>query len=126
VWLPEARHSCWTSRIGLAPALVDVIFERINHPPRTCSISSRCRTWEGMIAVGDAFMRIGQAAGMIGGARMTARDAHVTGLIRARRYRSVDGALWSAEGLPGTRDATYLGALFSTRQGPNGSSLSGA
>ena len=55
------------------------------------------RSWEGMIAVGDAFMQIGHAAGTPGGARMNARDAYLTALIRARRLRSVDGALRSAE-----------------------------
>jgi hypothetical protein len=57
----------------------------------------RSRGWEGMIAVGDAFMRIGHAAGTPGGARMNAREAYLTALIRARRNRSVDGALRSAE-----------------------------
>ena len=55
------------------------------------------RSWEGMIAVGDAFMRIGDAAGTPGGARMNARDAYLIALIRARRSGSVDGALRSAE-----------------------------
>jgi hypothetical protein len=55
------------------------------------------RSWESMIAVGDAFMRIGHAAGTPGGARMNARDAYVIALIRARRNRSVEGALRSAE-----------------------------
>jgi hypothetical protein len=55
------------------------------------------RGWEGMIAVGDAFLAIGRASNTPGGARMNARDAYVTALIRARRERSVDGALSSAE-----------------------------
>lgn len=55
------------------------------------------RGWESMIAVGDAFMKIGRAAGTPGGARMNAREAYLTALIRARRDRSVDGALQSGE-----------------------------
>ena len=55
------------------------------------------RSWESMIAVGDAFLAIGRASGAPGGARMNARDAYVTALIRARREGSVDGALRSAE-----------------------------
>ena len=54
-------------------------------------------TWESMIAVGDAFMNIGRASGTPAGARMNAREAYLTALIRARRDRSVDGALRSAE-----------------------------
>jgi hypothetical protein len=55
------------------------------------------RNWEGMIAVGDAFMTIGRASGSAGGARMNAREAYLTALIRARRDRSVDGALRTAQ-----------------------------
>lgn len=55
------------------------------------------REWASMIAVGDAFMKIGEAAGTPGGARMNASEAYTTALIRARRDRSVDGALRSGE-----------------------------
>jgi len=54
------------------------------------------RSWESMIAVGDAFMIIGRAPGSAAGARMNARQAYLTALIRARRSGSVDGALRSA------------------------------
>src|SRR5262249_23371453 len=55
------------------------------------------RSWESMIAVGDAFMAIGRASGSVRGARLNARDAYLTALIRARREGSVDGVLRSAE-----------------------------
>ena len=55
------------------------------------------RSWESMIAVGDAFLAAGQAPGNAAGARMNARQAYLTALIRARRARSVEGALRSAE-----------------------------
>lgn len=54
-------------------------------------------SWESMIAVGDAFMAIGRASGSPGGARMNAREAYLSALIRARRARSVEGAIRSAE-----------------------------
>jgi|SRR6185369_9713213 len=54
------------------------------------------RSWESMIAVGDAFMSIGRAPGSRAGARMNARQAYLSALIRARRSRSVDGALRAA------------------------------
>ena len=50
-----------------------------------------------MIAVGDAFIAIGRASGSIRGARMNAREAYLTALIRARREHSVDGVLRSAD-----------------------------
>ena len=57
----------------------------------------KSRSWESMIAVGDAFRAIGRASGTVRGARMNAREAYLIALIRARRDRSVDGALRSAE-----------------------------
>ena len=53
--------------------------------------------WDGMIAVGDAFMTIGRRSGSVRGARMNARVAYLSALIRARREGSVDGALRVAQ-----------------------------
>src|SRR4029453_13136237 len=55
------------------------------------------QSWESMVAVGDAFMAIGRASGSVRGARLNAREAYLAALIRARRDRSVDGVLRSAE-----------------------------
>jgi hypothetical protein len=55
------------------------------------------QSWQSMIAVGDAFMAIGRASGSVRGARLNAREAYLAALIRARRDRSVDGVLRSAE-----------------------------
>lgn len=66
------------------------------------------RTWEGMLAVGDAVMGIGRATGSAGGARQAARDAYVVGLIRARRFRSVEGALRSAEAFAALDDRALV------------------
>jgi len=66
------------------------------------------RSWESMIALGDAFMKIGRAAGTPGGAHMNAREAYLTALIRARRNHSVDGALRSAEAFDGLGDQAIV------------------
>jgi len=65
------------------------------------------RHWQVMIAVGDAFMVVGRAPGNAAGARVDARQAYLTALIRARRAHSVEGALRSAEAFErlGERDA---------------------
>jgi len=89
----------WTAHLRvveteLARGHVDVAV-RVWHDAYGAALESR--SWESMLAVGDAFMRIGHAAGTPGGARMNARDAYVIALIRARRNHSVDGALQSAE-----------------------------
>ena len=54
-------------------------------------------SWDSMIAVGDAFMAIGRVSGSARGARMNARVAYLSALIRARREGSVDGALRAAQ-----------------------------
>lgn len=70
------------------------------------------RGWEGMIAVGDAFMDIGRASGTPRGARMNAREAYLVALIRARRDRSVDGAIRSAEAFQALDDRATVEQCF--------------
>ncbi len=55
------------------------------------------RRWEGMIAVGDAFLRIGAEAGAARGARSNARQAYLNALIRAHRDGSIEGMRRTAE-----------------------------
>jgi len=55
------------------------------------------RGWEGMIAVGDAFLRIGAEAGTPNGSRPNARQAYLNALIRAHRDGSPDGMRRAAE-----------------------------
>jgi hypothetical protein len=55
------------------------------------------RQWEPMIAVADAYLRIGQVSGHAAAARGKARSHYLTALIRAERQRSVDGVLRVAE-----------------------------
>lgn len=69
-------------------------------------------SWESMIAVGDAFVAIGRAAGSPAGARMNAREAYLTALIRARRDRSVDGALRTAEAFRQIDDQAVVEQCF--------------
>jgi hypothetical protein len=69
-------------------------------------------SWESMIAVGDAFVAIGRASGSPAGARMNAREAYLTALIRARRDRSVDGALRSAEAFRQIDDRAVVEQCF--------------
>jgi hypothetical protein len=78
----------------LARGHVDVAV-RAWHDAYNAAVASR--SWESMIAVGDAFMAIGRASGVTRGARMNAREAYLTALIRARRDRSLDGVLRTAQ-----------------------------
>jgi hypothetical protein len=57
----------------------------------------QARRWEGMLAVGDAALRLGD---VIRGPRVAvtqAREAYLAALFRARDRRSLDGVLRSAE-----------------------------
>lgn len=49
------------------------------------------RGWEGMLAGGDAFLRIGTEAGTVSGSRSNARQAYLNALIRAHRDGSIEG-----------------------------------
>ena len=53
--------------------------------------------WEDLIAVGDAYLRIGEAAHQRTMALPRARQAYLAGLFRARRDGTVTGALRAAE-----------------------------
>jgi hypothetical protein len=85
----------------LARGHVDVAV-RVWHDAYGAALASG--SWESMIAVGDAFMTIGRASGSTGGARLNAREAYLSALIRARRDRSVDGAIRSADAFRGLDD----------------------
>lgn len=53
--------------------------------------------WPGMIAVGDAALRLGQVAGASEVGQARARRAYLTALLRARRQGSLDGVLAAGE-----------------------------
>jgi tetratricopeptide (TPR) repeat protein len=54
------------------------------------------RRWNGLLAVGDAYLKIGEAAKFRGGAESTARRSYVSALLLASRDQSVEGVLASA------------------------------
>jgi hypothetical protein len=51
------------------------------------------RGWPGMIAVGEAALRLGRATGEASIAESRARRVYLTALLRARRQGSLDGVL---------------------------------
>ena len=57
------------------------------------------RSWEAMVAAGDAVVRIGQAAGSVDRARDDAAEAYRVAFLRARKAGSADGLLRVAAGL---------------------------
>lgn len=55
------------------------------------------RGWPGMLAVGDAALRLGRATGETALYEGRARRVYLTSLLRARRYASLDGVLAAGE-----------------------------
>lgn len=53
--------------------------------------------WDGMIAVGEAALRIGEVSGLRRAAEARARQAYLTAFFRARHQESLSGVLHSAE-----------------------------
>lgn len=62
------------------------------------------RRWEGMIEVGDASLRIGEATGTRKASEARARKAYLAALARARQVKSLDGVLRTAEAFAGLGD----------------------
>jgi hypothetical protein len=70
------------------------------------------RGWEGMIEVGDAFLRIGAEAGSPRGARPNARQAYLNALIRAHRDGSAAGMRRTAEAFAALGDQPVAAQCF--------------
>jgi hypothetical protein len=69
------------------------------------------RNWEGFLAVGDAALRLGDAAGDRRAMEPVARRAYLSALTHARAQRSLDGVLRSTESFAhlGDRDMVEQG-----------------
>jgi hypothetical protein len=53
--------------------------------------------WDGMLAAGDAALRVGELTGRRAAAEATARQAYLTAFFRARQQGALDGVLRTAE-----------------------------
>lgn len=77
----------------------------------------RSRRWEGMLAVGEASLRIGEVAGTRKLAEAKARQAYLAALFRARQQESLDGVLRTAEAFAalGDREVAEQGVYVAQR-----------
>jgi len=66
------------------------------HEAHRAALGSRQR-WDGLIEVGEAYLRIGELANERQAAQPTARRLYLTALFRARQQSSLDGVLRTAE-----------------------------
>ena len=78
----------------------------------------RSGQWEGLIEVGDASLRLGEAGGFRSDAESQARQAYLGALLRAQRQRSLEGVLRAATafGELGDRDVTVQALRIAERQ----------
>jgi hypothetical protein len=60
--------------------------------------------WEGVIEVGDLYLRIGEATGLRQSAIARARNLYLIALFRARQQDAIDGLLRAAEGFARVAD----------------------
>jgi len=82
----------------------------------------RSGRWEGLIEVGDASLRLGEAGGFRRDAKTQAREAYLGALLRAQRQRSLEGVLRAAVafGELGDREVTVQAIRIAERQaGPD-------
>ena len=68
----------------------------------------RSRHWEGMVAVGDTYRRLGALGGFQETAATKAREVYLAALFRARGEASVDGVLEAARGFAELGDETVV------------------
>lgn len=103
--LRSVDHALATNQIGTAIRSWELA--------RTAARASH--QWEGLLAVGDAYLRIGDAVELRRAFIATARATYLEALESARDSASVEGALGIATALagldepPGIEPATYVG-----------------
>jgi hypothetical protein len=91
----EAERTAWAARI----VEMDQALKRGDAPAahaawREAYVAAHVgRGWPGMVAVGEAALRVGHATGTPDLYEPRARRAYLTALLRARRHGSVDGVL---------------------------------
>jgi hypothetical protein len=75
------------------------------------SAALRSRHWEGMLAVGDARLRIDQSTGPGSTAVAKAREAYLAALFRARQEGSLEGVIRAAEAFDALGDVEVANAI---------------
>ncbi len=75
------------------------------------------RGWEGMLAAGDAALRVGEAAGARETSRAQARGAYLASLFRAQAQRSPEGAVRVGEAFAALGDGEAAEVCLRVAQG---------
>jgi hypothetical protein len=75
------------------------------------SAALRARHWEGLLAVGEARLRVQRAADPEKGAMAKAREAYLAALFRARQEGSLEGVIRAAEAFEALGDVEVANAI---------------
>lgn len=96
---PEDGLAPWSAPIQTAyQALVQRDVKAARHAWEEAHLAAvGSARWDGLIEVGDAYLRIGLASGSREAAEATARKAYFAALFRACQKESFDGILRTAE-----------------------------
>jgi len=74
------------------------------------------RRWDGMVAVGDAYLRLGAATSHESASRAKARQAYLTAFFRARNEESTDGVLRATEAFADLGDRAVAAQCLKTAE----------
>ena len=109
-----AREAAWTQPLATVEQAVGAgnvsMAARAWHDAYVAAVASR--SWEGMLAVGDASLRIGEISGAASTARAKARENYLAALVRARAAGSVDGVLRAAQAFDALGDREVVRACL--------------
>jgi hypothetical protein len=77
----------------------------------------KSRHWEGMVAVGDAYRRLGERGGFRKTSEAKARETYLAALFRARNQGSLEGVLRAAQGFADLGDHEVVEQCISVARG---------
>jgi hypothetical protein len=112
-WTPEKDDVSWAS---LLTAFDDALARgdagaALRTWTQAHSAALRSRHWEGLLAVGEARLRVERAADPEKAAVATAREAYLAALFRARQEGSLEGVIRAAEAFEALGDVEVANAI---------------
>ncbi|MBI1736247.1 MAG: hypothetical protein HYR51_13825 [Candidatus Rokubacteria bacterium] len=95
----ETPEAAWATHLrAVDEALAERAMRRAARSwSNACLAARAARSWRGMLEVGDAALRIGEASGTRAAARPKARQLYLAAFFGARQQQALDGILRAAE-----------------------------
>lgn len=113
---PEAPWTAHIQRVDEVLAVNNIAAAvREWHDAYVAGLGSR--RWEGLVEVGDAYLRIGEAAGFRKAYEPKARRLYLAAFFRARQQGSLNGVLRTAEAFAALGDREVVEQCFRVAEG---------